>query len=130
VKSQNLVNGVAPVTEGTIFNIENNLPENRVNFTFLHNQNQWAFMFRANYYGSTIDERNEREKVGSEIFVDLSGTYNFNDNWLLTVGANNVFDTFPDKVSTRVSNGLPWPRRTPMGYDGGSWYLRAQYSWF
>ncbi|HEY5701229.1 MAG TPA: TonB-dependent receptor, partial [Gammaproteobacteria bacterium] len=29
VKSQNLVNGIPPVTEGAIFNIENNLPENR-----------------------------------------------------------------------------------------------------
>ena len=86
-------------------------------------------MVRANYYDSTIDERNDREPVGSEILVDVSGAYAFNENWTVTAGAVNVFDTFPDRVQTRVSNGLPWPRRTPMGYDGGAWYLRGEYRW-
>ena len=130
VKSQNTVSGLNPVTEGTIFNIENNLPENRINISAIHTQNAWTFVARANYYGSTIDERNDREPVGSEIFVDASLTYQLNDNWSFTGGANNLFDTFPNRVETRVGNGLPWPRRTPMGYDGGSWYLRGEYAWY
>ena len=42
--------------------------------------------------------------------------------------AANVFDTFPNEVPARQAQGLPYPRRTPMGYDGGSVYLRAVYS--
>jgi iron complex outermembrane receptor protein len=129
VKSQNLVNGIPPVTEGAIFNIENNLPENRLNLSVVHHYNQWTFLARANYYDKTIDERNDREPVGAETIWDIAVTYEFNDNWLMTAGANNVFDTYPNRVETRVGNGLPWPRRTPMGYDGGSWYLRGEYRW-
>jgi iron complex outermembrane receptor protein len=129
VRSQNPVNGIPPVTEGAIFNIENNLPENRINISAIHHWNQWTFVVRANYYDETIDERNDREPVGAETIWDVAATYEINDSWLLTAGANNVFDTYPNRVETRVSNGLPWPRRTPMGYDGGSWYLRGEFRW-
>ncbi len=130
VASQNLVNGVNPVNDGTVFNIENNLPENRINASAIHTHNQWTFLVRANYYDATIDERNAREKVGAETLVDISATYRVNDNWSVSAGANNVFDAYPNKIETRVGNGLPYPRRTPMGYDGGSWYLRGEFTWY
>jgi len=129
VVSLNPVNGINPITPGTVFNIENNLPDNRVNFSIFHTINAWTFLMRANYYGSTIDERNAREEVGAETLVDVAVTWEFNNNWLFTAGANNVFDTFPDKIETRLSNGLSYPRRTPMGYDGGSWYMRGEFRW-
>ncbi len=130
VVSQNPVNGINPVTEGAIFNIENNLPDHRINVSAFHNINAWTFLARANYYGSTIDERNNREPVGSEIFVDLAVSWAITDNWKVSAGGYNVFDAFPDKIQTRVGNGLPYPRRSPMGYDGGSWYLRGEFRWF
>jgi iron complex outermembrane receptor protein len=94
----------------------------------VHNVNAWTFMARANYYGKTIDERNNREPVGAETYIDLAVTYNLHDSWAFTLGASNVFDTFPNKIDTRLGNGLAYPRRTPMGYDGGMWYLRVVYS--
>jgi hypothetical protein len=42
-----------------------------------------------------------------------------------TFGFNNIFDTFPNPITTRVANGLAHPRRTPMGYDGGMAFVRA-----
>jgi len=130
VKSQNLVNGLEPVTEGAIFNIENNLPENRINISAIHTHNNWTVLARTNYYDETIDERNAREPVDSAWLFDFAVTYQVNDNWSVTGGANNVFDEYPNKIQTRVANGLSYPRRTPMGYDGGSWYVRAQFEWF
>ena len=41
------------------------------------------------------------------------------------IGANNLFDEFPNEVETRLANGLPYSRRTPFGYDGGMWYFRG-----
>jgi len=128
VTKQNQVGGIDPVSESNIFNIENNLPEDRVSITARHYAGRFTTTVRANYYGSTIDERNNREPVSSETFVDASVAYQFNDNYAMTLGASNVFDTFPNSIATRVGNGLAHPRRTPMGYDGGMWYLRGLYT--
>ena len=125
---QNQVNGIDPVPESVIFNIEHNLPKNRGSVSIVHNMSKWEFLARANYYGKTTDERNNREPVGAETFIDLAVTYNATEHWAFTGGAANVFDTFPNKIDTRLANGLAYPRRTPMGYDGGMWYLRGIYN--
>jgi iron complex outermembrane receptor protein len=128
VTGQNQVNGINPVSEGNIFNIENNLPEDRLSLTARHYSGAFTTTIRANYYGDTIDERNNREPVDAATFVDFSVAYQVSDSTSLTLGASNVFDEYPNEITTRLSNGLAYPRRTPMGYDGGMWYLRALYT--
>jgi hypothetical protein len=56
------------------------------------------------------------------------------DGKLLRVpGAANVFDSFVNIIgppnSNRLSVGLPYARRTPTNYEGGSWYLRGTFTW-
>jgi len=127
---------VEPVSGGTQFNIENNLPENRFSFAANHNMDKLGLMLRANYYDDTIDEQSGRIKVGSAIMVDIEARYDVNESWTLVVGANNVFDEFPDTVGTnsfptssvRNHQGLTYPRRSPIGYDGGMWYLKGVFS--
>jgi iron complex outermembrane receptor protein len=128
VVSQNQVGGVNPVSGSNIFNIENNLPEDRVSMTARHFSGNFVTTVRANYYGDTIDERNNREPVDAAAFVDFSVAYHGLENYTLTLGANNVFDEYPNEIATRVGNGLAYPRRTPLGYDGGMWYLRGVYT--
>ena len=42
------------------------------------------------------------------------------------------FDEYVDEIgapnANRMSVGLQYPRRTAANYEGGSWYLRANYS--
>ncbi|MFT5139221.1 MAG: iron complex outermembrane receptor protein [Lysobacterales bacterium] len=128
VTGQTQVNGIDPVSAGNIFNIENNLPDDRISLTARHYSGAFTTTLRANYYGETIDERNNREPVGSATFVDFSVAYQVNDDYAMTLGANNVFDEYPNTITTRLGNGLAYPRRTPMGYDGGMWYLRGVYT--
>ncbi|MCZ6620154.1 MAG: TonB-dependent receptor, partial [Gammaproteobacteria bacterium] len=116
---------VNPVSGGTVFNIENNLPDNRFSFTARHSMEKIDLTVRANWYDETIDERNNREKVDSGLLVDIEGRYLVNDNVTVVLGANNVFDEFPNKIVTRQSQGLEYPRRTPIGYDGAMWYLKG-----
>ena len=74
--------------------------------------------------------------MGSALMVDIEGRYAFSDTLTLILGANNVFDEFPDTVgdliypeeNVRTHQGLTYPRRSPIGYDGGSWYLKGVYS--
>ncbi len=128
VTKQNQVNGVNPVTEGTVFNIENNLPENRFSAAVNHFMENITLTLRANWYDETVDERNAREPVDSALLVDVEGRYDFNERVTLVVGSNNVFDEFPNRITTRLGNGLAWPRRTPIGYDGGMWYVKGVFN--
>lgn len=128
VTRQNQVNGIDPVSSGSVFNIENNLPENRFSANVNHSWGDFGVTVRANWYDETIDERNNREPVDSALMVDLEGRWYVNDSFTAILGANNVFDEFPNAITTRLSNGLAWPRRTPIGYDGGMWYLKGVYN--
>jgi iron complex outermembrane receptor protein len=143
VTDQRQVNGVNPVSDSLIEDIENNYPEDRFVFTANTRFAQdWWFMVRANYYGEHFDERGEINgdpgNVSAEIdpivYVDLELGWDVTENINLTVGGSNVFDEYVDKIdddginANRVSVGLPYPRRTAANYEGGSWYLRASYS--
>jgi iron complex outermembrane receptor protein len=126
-----LVNGIQPVTNGTIFNIENNLPENRAVLSVRHFRDQWRFTGRINWYDEARDERDfpNADVVDSAATVDVDATYDFSEQWTFSIGANNVFDKFPNVIPTRFANGLPYSRRTPFGYDGGMAYIRAEYNY-
>jgi iron complex outermembrane receptor protein len=132
---------VTPVSDSQIEDIENNFPNERfvltTNTTFAE---KWNLMVRANYYGDHFDERgtigaatDPSAEIDPILYIDVELGYDFNDNLRLTLGATNVFDSFVDTIgppnSNRLSVGLPYPRRTPANYEGGSWYLKAAYNW-
>jgi iron complex outermembrane recepter protein len=127
VTGQNIVGGILPVSAGAIQNIEGNLPEDRANVTMVHTFGKWVGTVRANYYGDTIDERSTNDPIGSEFIVDVEVSYDMTDNFTLMIGANNLLDEYPDRVPGRLSQGMPYPRRTPIGYNGGMAYVRGVY---
>lgn len=144
VVDQKLVNGVNPVSDSLIEDIENNYPEERFVFTANTTFAQdWWFMVRANWWGKHYDERgeingepgNRSKEVGEVVYIDLELGWDITDNWNVTLGGSNIFDEYPDKIkddgiyANRVSVGLPYPRRTVTNYEGGSWYLRASYNY-
>jgi iron complex outermembrane recepter protein len=143
VTGQALVNGVNPVSDSLIEDIENNYPEERFVFTANTRFAQdWWFMLRANYFGSHYDERgeirgdfgNQSAEIDPIIYVDLELGWDITENVNLTLGGSNIFDEYVDEIkdggryANRVSVGLPYPRRTAANYEGGSWYLRASYN--
>ena len=149
VTGQSEINGQKPVSASDVEDIENSYPNERfVVSAFTTFADRLDLMIRANYYGShydqrgTIDGPSPSAKLGSVVFVDLELGYNFNDNLRFLVGASNVFDAFVDKIrptdtcgsqgltcANRWSQGMPYARRAAPNYEGGSWYVRAGYSW-
>ena len=140
---QKQVNSVNPVSDSLVEDIENNYPEER--FVFTANTrfaDSWWFMFRANWWGSHYDERgeingefgNRSKKLDPLTYIDLELGWDITENWNVTLGGSNVLDEYPDKIraggqyANRISVGLPYPRRTVTGYEGGSWYLRTSYN--
>ena len=129
VKSQKQVNDLDPVSSATIFNLENNLPELRISANVDHSfSDVLALMVRINHYGKTIDERSDKEKVDPAQLLDIELTCKISSNMEVVLGGNNVLNTYPTEIETRLSQGMPYPRRTPIGYHGGMIFTRLNYN--
>ena len=112
-----------------IFNIENNLAKHRATLSVTEGcGEQFSATLRGNYYSGTIDERGEQEVVGAEVLIDAELSYQIDENFSVVGGANNLFNNFPDEIATRLSQGMPYPRRSPISYHGGMTYLRVVYN--
>jgi iron complex outermembrane receptor protein len=113
----------------------------------------FAFNARATYFGAVkafstglsaldsnvdCDVRNRCvQTFEGKTLVDLSVTYAWNDALSLTLGSNNVFDTYPDKYNAfrdgfvgeaaSYSNGqIPYSRNSnQFGFNGAFYYLNA-----
>jgi iron complex outermembrane receptor protein len=129
VLRQRQINGVNPVSDALIFNIRKNLPKHRATLSLTEGLGeQLTTTVRGNYYSGTVDERGDREVVGAEVLIDVEVYYQINENFSVVGGANNLLNNFPDEIATRLSQGMPYPRRTPISYHGGMTYLRLVYN--
>jgi iron complex outermembrane receptor protein len=140
VAGQASVNGINPVSDSLIEDIENNYPEERfVINTMTRFAERWSVMARINYYGDHYDERgtindsvSPSAKIDSIFYVDLELGFDVTENLKITAGGSNIFDEYVDEIdepnANRNSVGLPYPRRTAANYEGGSWYLRGTYN--
>jgi len=72
------------------------------------------------------------ETFGGKTLIDLDISYDLAKGFTLSAGANNVFNTFPDKhqKAGNYSNGrFPYSRRvTQFGINGGFFYTRLTLS--
>jgi iron complex outermembrane receptor protein len=124
-------------------------PKDRGILTINHAWNDFRVLARASYYSSWISadfqgpdptpvcaDRADSppnppgtdECYGSTWMVDLEAAYTFAERYTLIVGADNVFDQYPDEDFDYpdFSFGVRYPRASPIGYNGGFWYLRLR----
>lgn len=140
VVNQKFINGIQPVSDALVEDIENNYPNNR--FTLSANTlfgDKWNLLLRATFYGEHYDERgrindatNPSALIDPVTYIDAELGYWVNENFRVRLGAANIFDQYPDEIgppnANRRSVGLQYPRRSAANYEGGSWYLGATYS--
>jgi len=127
---QNLVQGVR------LRQIEESLPEIRASLTATHQQDWFRGLIRLNYFGEYTEfesDRADREyNPGSEITVDIEVAAEIIEGFEIAAGASNLFDNDPDLNPFRAfddnSIGQKFPELSPFGVNGGSWYVRARYS--
>jgi len=86
---------------------------------------------RVSYYGGFASAQpsfTDREEYGAKTLVDLEVGYRF-DQVNLSVGARNIFDTYPDQPKAEFNNNdntFPWAAASPFGYNGRFLYTRAE----
>lgn len=93
-----------------------------------HEQDNWRLLARANYFGEWEDTGNGTGTQDAEINVDAEFAYYLNDQIELIIGANNIFDNYPDENPNAASLGQLYPESSPSGFNGGSYYLKARFT--
>jgi iron complex outermembrane receptor protein len=97
----------------------------------------WDVNLRGTYYGksSTVDLNTETgsyyaNQIDPAFIVDLEIGYTL-DQWHFSVGANNLFNTFPNKVNPigeAPVNAQIYNTFSPYGYQGGYYYTRVTFN--
>lgn len=125
---------VKNISDTRIRMIEDNLPEYRYSLTARHTNGDWRALARLNYFSEIFEDHIDAglpiEEVSAEYTLDLELGYHIADNLLVTVGAKNALDERPDRnvlYDTEVA-GSKYPTTSPIGINGGYYYLKGVYS--
>ena len=117
--------------------LQRTLPRFRMTLTGDHRQGPWRFLGRVYMYDgftefTTDGQEPTRIDAGAQWLVDLETSYTMKTGLTISVGAQNLFDSFPDR--TRYPDpgndlsGTKYPEYSPYGFNGGYYYLRALYA--
>ncbi len=118
------------IAAGRLMQLQRNIPRWRGNLTINHDEGNWAVLARANYYGKFFEDHLDSDLAfpiwaGAEIQFDAAATVRFFDEkYALTVGADNIFNNYPDKNPFAGVVGAKYPLTAPGGFDGGFYYIR------
>jgi iron complex outermembrane receptor protein len=85
---------------------------------------------RVRYYGKWTDSTGNAtgdifQDFGGVTFFDVSASWKVNDQVTVRIGAENVFDKYPDEAVFQASRGLIYSRNSPYDTNGGQYYARV-----
>lgn len=111
-------------------NLEDSLPEHTANATVQYARGRWELLGRIRYFGEWTDAQfqdsaNLVQTFGSIVLVDISAATELRPGLELTVGAENLFDTYPEEATFQASRGLIYSRNAIYDTDGGRYYARV-----
>ncbi len=133
------VSGVAPgtINVSRVFDLENQVPEHRSTASLAYDSGKmFSGYVRANRYGKwkstgglfSPGDASDASSYDAEILVDIEASFKFAGRYKFTLGAENVFDTFPDAEQDGVLQflGVVHSLTSPFGFNGGFWYARLK----
>lgn len=145
-------------TEQDVSIIEEWQPEDRISLSSLYHRGKWELSLLLNRYGEyTIKDNCSSgndclsQTMEPEWITDVQFRYDINDRFYFKLGANNIFDVYPDKNTAGQSRSSPegglvdpvsgefivdsagvftYSRRSaPFGFNGAYYYLGLAYQW-
>ena len=127
------------IAPAQIIDAERLAPSHRANLQASWKLGDLMINATEHFYGSWRSQLDyPGQKFGSKFTTDLEVSYTFMDHFTLSVGANNVFDAYPDKIAASPQNpifaltdslgdGQVYPRNGgPFGLNGGFYYTRIR----
>lgn len=113
-----------------LLELEDFVPDWKGSVGFNYEGDRIGLTTSATYYGKWTDfgpnEAND-QTGGSEVLVDAELSYRVTKIFTLAVGGSNIFDNYPDREVRpgQLINGFKYLRFSPIGFNGGFWYLRG-----
>ena len=111
--------------------IETNNPKNKAIFSIDFSSDKLGLMLRNTYWGQVT--RNGfpfgiSQEHSEKLVTDISASYKFTEKLSFTMGANNLFDVFPDKQAYENSFfGVFVYAPVQMGTTGAYYFARLRY---
>lgn len=130
--------GVTLFARREIARFEVGQPENKLIGSVNWTRGDFGGFVRATRYGETTDPASDPafdEVLSPKTIVDAEFSTNVTQGLNLAVGANNLFDEYPDttaadpRLDSTFGRIFPFSGFSPFGFSGRYVYARARYSW-
>lgn len=105
--------------------LEEAVPSTKINLSHTLSTGNLNFFLRNVFFGEVTEATTNmalQEVFSSKVVTDLSVGYKLAESFMITVGSNNLFDIYPDRLSTDV-DGEGNNNRSDGRFD---WSRRAQ----
>jgi iron complex outermembrane receptor protein len=116
-----------------VLTLEQGQPKNKLNANMNWKLGQFGATLRATRYGSVLSPGTTAAfdiKLGAKTVVDLEARYALTPKLSLAVGADNLFDAYPETLAPLINStgNTPFSTYTPFGFSGRFIYGRASYA--
>lgn len=122
------------LTRANVADLTKSIPANRGNFRANHSLGDWRFTLQANYYDEYLsvpssDDPSRDYWISGEVIFGGEVAYTYRDRYTFIVGADNMFNTMPEKIRpVDVNSGTSnkYVTSAAFGPNGAFWYGRFQ----
>jgi iron complex outermembrane recepter protein len=120
---------------GNVKSFEEGTPEQKLVFSVDWTKGGFGVSAKATHYDSVLVPNNISTldyETGENWVADLEGRYKFERGVTVALGANNLFDEYPNASPTTVSGNvgaIAFPQYSPFGFNGRFLYGRLSYEW-
>jgi iron complex outermembrane receptor protein len=116
-----------------VLTLEQGQPKNKFSANMNWKLGQMGATLRATRYGKVLSPGTTAAfdvTLGAKTVVDLEARYALSSKLNLAVGADNLFDAYPETLSPAVNTtgNTPFSTFTPFGFSGRFVYARASYA--
>lgn len=116
--------------------IEESFPKDKGILGATWTSDRWTLGVNATRYGkftvrNATDEARDQD-YGDQWVVDVAASFRPSDAWTLTLGADNVTDSYPDRQLDALNSTygvFPYSNYSPAGFNGAYVYGRIAYRW-
>lgn len=115
--------------------LERTVPREKINVTLSYTLRRFNVFLRSVHFGSVEEATNDPnfyQTYSAKVVTDAAVGYKLTKAFKVSVGANNVFDVYPDLVANpnnTTNNQFRYSRRaTQFGYNGRFLFARLELS--
>jgi iron complex outermembrane receptor protein len=115
-----------------VLSLEEGQPKNKISANMNWKLGKWGATARATRYGEVLSPGTTAAfdfKLGARTVVDLETRYAVTPKLLLALGAENLFDAYPETLppALNTTGNTPFSNYAPFGRSGRYIYARATY---